>query len=122
MWSKRSELLAPLSTLTSDKNKWKWTDVEQTAFDKIKQVLSRETLLAFPNFDLPFTIHTDASKTQLGAVISQNNIPIAFYSRKSKSCSDQVHHYRKRTPFYCRNPLRILQYFAWTTHSYLYRS
>ena len=53
MWSKRSELLAPLSTLTSDKNKWKWTSVEQEAFDKIKQVLSRETLLAFPNFDLP---------------------------------------------------------------------
>ena len=82
MWSKRSELLAPLSTLTSDKNKWKWTSVDQEAFDKVKQVLSRETLLAFPNFDLPFTIHTDASKTQLGAVISQNNTPIAFYSRK----------------------------------------
>lgn len=82
MWSKRSELLAPLSTLTSDKNKWKLTSVEQEAFDKIKQVLSRENLLAFPNFDLPFTIHTDASKTQLGAVISQNNTPIAFYSRK----------------------------------------
>ena len=27
-------------------------------------------------------MHTDASHTQLGAVISQNNKPIAFYSRK----------------------------------------
>jgi len=27
-------------------------------------------------------IHTDASKLQLGAFISQNNQPIAFYSRK----------------------------------------
>ena len=27
MWAKRSELLAPLSKLTSDKNKWQWTSV-----------------------------------------------------------------------------------------------
>ena len=82
MWAKRSELLAPLSRLTSDKNKFVWTSVEQEAFDKVKQILSKETMLAFPDFQSPFVIHTDASKTQLGAVISQQNKPIAFYSRK----------------------------------------
>jgi hypothetical protein len=30
----------------------------------------------------PFEIYTDASSTQLGAVISQDNRPIAFFSRK----------------------------------------
>ena len=39
-------------------------------------------MLAFPDFSKPFVIHTDASHTQLGAVISQDNKPIAFYSRK----------------------------------------
>ena len=52
------------------------------AFDKIKQIVGHETLLSYPDFNLPFEIHTDASHTQLGAVISQNNKPIAFYSRK----------------------------------------
>lgn len=33
-------------------------------------------------FSKPFAIHTDASKVQLGAVISQDVRPIAFYSRK----------------------------------------
>ena len=42
-------------------------------------------MLAFPNFDLPFHIYTDASNTQLGAVIMQNNKPLAFYSRKLNS-------------------------------------
>ena len=38
--------------------------------------------MGYPNFNEIFDIHTDASKTQLGAVISQNGKPIAFYSRK----------------------------------------
>jgi hypothetical protein len=38
--------------------------------------------LAYPDFNKPFIIHTDASQKQLGAVISQDNRPIAFYSRK----------------------------------------
>ena len=50
--------------------------------DRIK-VIAKETLLAYPNFNARFDIHTDASQTQLGAVISQDGIPIAFYySRK----------------------------------------
>ena len=48
----------------------------------MKKILSKETLLAYPDFTKPFVVHTDASHTQLGAVISQDNRPIAFYSRK----------------------------------------
>lgn len=36
----------------------------------------------YTNFDKAFEIHTDASKTQLGSVSSQNDKPIVFYSRK----------------------------------------
>ena len=82
MWIRRSELLAPLTALTSKNATWKWGDTEQTAFDRIKQIISKQTLLAYPNFNEAFHIHTDASHTQLGAVISQNEKPIAFYSRK----------------------------------------
>ena len=35
--------------------------------------------------DLPFVIHMDEHKLQLGAVISQDNKSIAFYSRKLNS-------------------------------------
>ena len=50
MWRKRSEVLAPLASLTSDKAEWKWTNVQKEAFETIKGIISRETLLAFPNF------------------------------------------------------------------------
>ena len=44
--------------------------------------MSRDTLLTYPDFNEIFKIHTDASKFQLGAVISQKEKPIAVYIRK----------------------------------------
>ena len=82
MWVRRSETLAPLTSLTSKDVKWKWTEVHQKAFDTMKKIVAREVLLSYPNFNDVFEIHTDASATQLGAVISQKGKPIAFYSRK----------------------------------------
>ncbi len=85
MWKNRSSLLAPLTALTSKNVPYKWTDEHQKNFDAIKRVIGREVLLAYPDFNAPFQIHTDACKTQIGAVISQNGKPIAFYSRKMNS-------------------------------------
>ena len=82
MWIRRSDVLAPLTKLCSKNVKWAWTDEQQKAFDLMKKIISRQVLLSFPDFSKPFDIHTDASHTQLGAVLSQDNKPLAFYSRK----------------------------------------
>ena len=81
-WPRRSDLMAPLSRLCSKTVPWKWTAVEQKAFANLKKIISKEVLLAYPDFSKPFEIHTDASDLQLGSVISQGGRPIAFYSRK----------------------------------------
>ena len=82
MWFRRSELLAPLTSLTSSKVKFEWLPTHQLAFDKIKKVIETEVLLSYPDFEKPFHIYTDASDHQLGAVIMQDKKPLAFYSRK----------------------------------------
>jgi len=82
MWIRRSHVLAPLAALTSKTTKWKWEPQHQKAFAMAKKVIAKEMLLAYPNFNKPFQIHTDASHYQLGAVVSQEGKPIAFYSRK----------------------------------------
>ena len=84
MWIKRSHVLAPLAALTSKTTKWKWGEQQSKAFQMAKKIIAKEVLLAYPDFNKPFQIHTDASHYQLGAVISQDNKPIAFYSRKLK--------------------------------------
>jgi hypothetical protein len=71
MWKNRSSLLAPLMAPTSKNVPCKWTDEHQKNFEAIKRVIGREVLLACPDFNAPFQIHTDACKTQIGAVICE---------------------------------------------------
>ena len=82
MWQYRSEILTPLSSITSKHANWNWSEEYKKVFDTIKKLVSRETLLSYPNFHEPFEIHMDTSKLQLGSVVSQKGKPILFYSRK----------------------------------------
>ena len=60
MWQKRSELLAPLTAITSKNVKYDWKDEHQKCFDAIKRVVGRVVFLGYPDFNAPFEIHTDA--------------------------------------------------------------
>ena len=48
----------------------------------MKCIVRKDDLLAYPNLSKEFVIQTEASKTQLGALLSQAKHPIVFYSRK----------------------------------------
>ena len=82
MWQKLSELLSPLTALTPKNVKYNWKDDQQKCFDAIKPVIGRAELLAYPDFNTLFEIHTDTSKLQIGAVISQKGNPIASFHER----------------------------------------
>ena len=93
LWARCTDLLAPLTDLVGEygttkaqqkqkpKNpkKWYWDDKHHAG---IKKTITRDVILAYPNFDEEFVIYTDASTRQLGGVITQNYRPIAFFSWK----------------------------------------
>jgi hypothetical protein len=95
MWVRHREMLAPLTevvvecreTKTTRMNKtkkkpWWWDPIHQQACDNIKAAIAKETVLAYPDFSNPFEIYTDASSMQSEAMITQDNMPIVFFSRK----------------------------------------
>ena len=70
MWPRRSYILVPLTRLTPIKLRFKWTQVKQDAFDKIKCIVARDTFSTYPDFNETFKIHTNARAFQLGSIIS----------------------------------------------------
>ena len=62
-----------------------WGEEEQKAFDTLKSLCCQAPILAYPNYKLPFILHTDSSLEGLGAVLYQiqNGVKrvIAYASR-----------------------------------------
>ena len=90
-------IAAPLTDLTrsftvSKGNKImvadKWKNIHQQAFQKLKDIITNDVTLAFPDFSKPFKLSTDASNVAIGGVLSQTDDvtgedrPITFYSRR----------------------------------------
>ena len=48
-----------------------WTDLANAAFDNLKTMCVSTPILAYPDYQLPFTLHTDSSTDGLGAVLYQ---------------------------------------------------
>ena len=65
------------------KKSWYWTTEYQVAFEKVKETLARQVMLAYPTYGELFEIYTDASSLQLGAVITQRGGPL-FSKTRSK--------------------------------------
>ena len=97
-----AKIAAPLYDLTSGDNKDKKSEhVDLSpealeAFDRLKAACLQAPILAFPDFDKPFLLETDASGRGLGAVLSQKQAdgryhPIAYASRVMNETKQRYH-------------------------------
>ena len=83
-----ASLAVPLTELTKDSVKFIWNADCNRSFELLKTALINCPVLAAPNLQLPFELHTDASGLAVGSVLMQkygNDLrPIAYFSRKLK--------------------------------------
>ena len=71
-----AKVAAPLFALTGGKRgsrdpPFNWTDDCQEAFTTLIFKLTSAPILAYPDYNLPFTVQTDASGDGIGAVLTQ---------------------------------------------------
>ncbi|KAJ8279320.1 hypothetical protein COCON_G00063860 [Conger conger] len=87
IWS-YSQVVSPLTKLTSTAMPFHWGPEAEGAFTKIKRLFSSAPILVHPDPTRQFVVETDASDTGVGAVLSQvsasdNRLhPCAFFSKK----------------------------------------
>ena len=91
-----SELCKPLNVLTSTKQAFEWTGVQQTAFAEIKKRFHAHLSLALPDWTKPFVVKTDASKIAVGSVLGQFGPegefkPVGYHSETLSKAAQKWH-------------------------------
>jgi transposase InsO family protein len=80
-----SQIAEPLHLLKRKDVKFVWGDVQQVAFQQLKEALATPPVLQIPDFSKEFTLVCDASDVAISAVLHQTSgedlAPIAYSSR-----------------------------------------
>jgi hypothetical protein len=89
-----SKITSSLTRLLQKNVEYRWTVECQCTFDELKEKLTQAPVLAFPDYDLPFILTTDACDVGIGGVLSQVldgvEKPVLFLS---KTLNEHEKHY-----------------------------
>jgi len=122
-------LAAPLYPLTQCTSKedfaTKWASLQVSCFEAIKLALISAPTLKLPDFDTPFEVIVDASNVAVGAVLIQDNRPVAYESKKLSTAQQKwttterelfaAVHALRQWRCYLQHP--SFQFTLWTDHN-----
>ena len=106
-----AKIAKPLTKLTG-KNEWLWTELQQKAFEELKDEITSERTLIIPKPGKPFRMETDASDFAIATILLQQDDegkwrPVAFMS---KALNDAERNYE----IYDKEMLTIMQgFYEW---------
>ena len=61
---------------------FQWTTTTMKPFEILKKKVTKQLVLELPGFSKVFQVDCDASSSTIGAILSQEGRPIAFFSEK----------------------------------------
>ena len=79
----------------SSGEKISWQQTHQEALDTLLDLLGSAGVMTYPNYDLPYVLHTDASAEGLGAVLYQKQngmLKVIAYGSRSLSPAEKRYH------------------------------
>lgn len=68
-------------TMLLQKDHFHWSDEATVAFNNLKTALTNTPILKLPDYTKVFTVETDASNSGIGAVLTQEGHPLAYFSK-----------------------------------------
>ncbi|WVZ53874.1 hypothetical protein U9M48_004762 [Paspalum notatum var. saurae] len=77
-----SRIAKPMTSLLEKDAEFRWTDVQQAAFDKLKKRLATAPVLTLPDQQKKFIVYCDDSRDGLGCVLMQEGKVIVYASRQ----------------------------------------
>lgn len=107
-----STLAAPLTGIIKKNSPFIWSDEQESAFVKIKDCLTNAPLLCLPNFNKIFEVECDASGIGIGAVLTQDGRPVAYFSEKLNGATLNYPTYDKEMYALIR-ALETWQHYLW---------
>ncbi|CAH2100995.1 unnamed protein product [Euphydryas editha] len=92
----------PLTDLLRKNCNWKWSELQNTAFNDIKKKLTERPVIALYDPKAATELHTDASKLGVAGILLQKNkdgilCPVSYYSRKTTVDEQKMHSYELET-------------------------
>ncbi|RDX87535.1 putative mitochondrial protein, partial [Mucuna pruriens] len=88
------KLAKPLNFLLK-KDAFQWGDEAQRVFEQLKVVVTTLPILAVLDFTKQFVVETDASRTGLGAILLQEERPLAFWGQRLSATAQQKSVYER---------------------------
>ena len=86
---KISDISEPLRQLTCKDTVFQWNEEQEKAFSRLKKAITEASVLVYLKRGKEITVQSDASQYGLGAVLLQENKPIAFASRALTKTEEQ---------------------------------
>ena len=88
--------MQPIAPFIPPKIKLKWNEEASASLNDVKGMLVHDALLVCPDFEKPFHLDSDASKSQLGGTTCQDHDMIACHSRRPTKIDKIIPHLKKK--------------------------
>ena len=104
--------MKPIRDLTIKEAEWKWTSENDKALEEVKRLVTSSPVLAYYDVRKPLTLQTDASQLGLGAILLQDERPVAYASRAMSAAEQRYAQIEKEA--------LSIAYFLERFHQYTY--
>uniref|UniRef100_A0A8C6K5V8 Gypsy retrotransposon integrase-like protein 1 n=1 Tax=Nothobranchius furzeri TaxID=105023 RepID=A0A8C6K5V8_NOTFU len=97
-----SQIIAPRRQLLKRENEFTWDRQHEDAFTQMKHLITHHPVLAFFDPQKELRLQVDASKSGLGAVMLQDEKPVAYASKSLNSTEENYAQIEKELLFGCK--------------------